>query len=457
MQMSLYQPMIISSISTSSNYYDTDEIYDVLADYILEEFKDDTDFDKLIFKYMLLSGQITGADVIDLLYDQGILTENGDTDYANFKSGLVGSYDFMYNKIKNLEITPAMLALDPCSGSIVVTDPATGEIRAMVSYPSYDNNLLTNTIDPDYYAKVTNDKTTPMYNRATMQKTAPGSTFKIITSVAALEENLVTADETVHATGIFEKTEDPAKCWIYPMAHGDIAMARAIEESCNYYFYEMGYRMGTSDTGTFKNTTGIKIIQKYAEMFGLNTTSGIELPESDPHISDSDAIRSAIGQGNHNYTATQIARYVTAVANEGTVYNLSLVSEIKDNEGNSVYKDEHTVYNQIDIPASDWKTIKQGMRQVVSVHTDKDALINKINVEVAGKTGTAQEDKTRPNHALFISFAPYNNPKVCVTTVIPNGYSSGNSEELAAMVYAYMYDPDALENMTVTGNNQMSD
>ena len=147
--------------------------------------------------------------------------------------------------------------------------------------------------------------------------------------------------------------------------------------------------MGTSDTGTFKNTTGIKIIQKYAEMFGLNTTSGIELPESDPHISDSDAIRSAIGQGTHNYTATQIARYVTAVANEGTVYNLSLVSEIKDNEGNSVYKDEHTVYNQIDIPASDWKTIKQGMRQVVSVHTDKDALINKINVEVAGKTGTA--------------------------------------------------------------------
>lgn len=447
----------ISSISTSSNYYDTDEIYDVLADYILEEFKDDTDFDKLIFKYMLLSGQITGADVIDLLYDQGILTENGDTDYANFKSGLVGSYDFMYNKIKNLEITPAMLALDPCSGSIVVTDPATGELRAMVSYPSYDNNLLTNTIDPDYYAKVTNDKTTPMYNRATMQKTAPGSTFKIITSVAALEENLVTADETIHATGIFEKTEDPAKCWIYPMAHGDIAMARAIEESCNYYFYEMGYRMGTSDTGTFKNTTGIKIIQKYAEMFGLNTTSGIELPESDPHISDSDAIRSAIGQGNHNYTATQIARYVTAVANEGTVYDLSLVSEIKDNEGNSVYKDEHTVYNQIDIPASDWKTIKQGMRQVVSVHTDKDTLINKINVEVAGKTGTAQEDKTRPNHALFISFAPYSNPKVCVTTVIPNGYSSGNAEELAAMVYAYMYDPDALENMTVTGNNQMSD
>jgi penicillin-binding protein 2 len=97
------------------------------------------------------------------------------------------------------------------------------------------------------------------------------------------------------------------------------------------------------------------------------------------------------------------------------------------------------------------------MRQVVSVHTSSDALINQIDVAVAGKTGTAQQSETRPNHALFISFAPYEAPEVSVTCVIPFGYSSGNAEELAAMVYAYMYDPDALETFTITGDNQVSD
>ena len=447
----------ISCISTKSDYYDTDEIYNVLTEYILKEFENNTSFDKLVFKYMIISGELTGSQVINLLYDQGILNMATDEDYSDYKAGSISSFDFMCKKIEQYEITPAMLALDPCSGSIVVTDPNSGAVKAMTSYPSYDNNQLTNSIDADYYAKITSDKTTPMYSRATMQQTAPGSTFKMITAFAAMNEGAIGINDVIQTKGYFDKTETPAKCWIYPSAHGTIGISKAIEESCNYFFYELGYRMATQDTGTYSDITGVERLQKYAGMFGFDSTSGIELPESKPQISDADAIRTAIGQGTNNFTATQLARYVTTLANSGTCYDLSLVSEIKDINGNVVYKNEHKVHNQLDFPAEQWNVVRQGMRQVVSVHTSSSALINQINVAVAGKTGTAQQSDARPNHALFVSFAPYKNPEVTVTSVIPFGYSSGNAVELTGLVYAYLYDPDVLENTTITGNNALSD
>lgn len=447
----------ISGISTKSDYYDTDEIYNVLTEYILKEFENNTSFDKLVFKYMIISGELTGSQVINLLYDQGILNTATDADYSDYKAGVMGSYDFICKKIKNLEITPAMLALDPCSGSIVVTNPNNGTVKAMTSYPSYDNNRLTNMIDADYYSKITTDKTTPMYSRATMQQTAPGSTFKMITAFAGMNEGVIGVNDVIQTKGYFDKTETPAKCWIYPSAHGTIGISKAIEESCNYFFYELGYRMATKDTGTYSDITGVERLQKYAGMFGFDSTSGIELPESKPQISDADSIRTAIGQGTNNFTATQLARYVTTLANSGTCYDLSLVSEIKDIDGNVVYKNEHKVQNQLDFPAEQWNVVRQGMRQVVSVHTSSSALINQINVAVAGKTGTAQQSEARPNHALFVSFAPYENPEVTVTSVIPFGYSSGNAVELSGLVYAYLYDPDVLENTTITGNNALSD
>ena len=447
----------ISGISTKSDYYDTDEIYNVLTEYILKEFENNTSFDKLVFKYMIISGELTGSQVINLLYDQGILNMATDADYSDYKAGVMGSYDFICKKIKNLEITPAMLALDPCSGSIVVTNPNNGTVKAMTSYPSYDNNRLTNMIDADYYSKITTDKTTPMYSRATMQQTAPGSTFKMITAFAGMNEGVIGVNDVIQTKGYFDKTETPAKCWIYPSAHGTIGISKAIEESCNYFFYELGYRMATKDTGTYSDITGVERLRKYAGMFGFDSTSGIELPESKPQISDADSIRTAIGQGTNNFTATQLARYVTTLANSGTCYDLSLVSEIKDIDGNVVYKNEHKVHNQLDFPAEQWNVVRQGMRQVVSVHTSSSALINQINVAVAGKTGTAQQSEARPNHALFVSFAPYENPEVTVTSVIPFGYSSGNAVELSGLVYAYLYDPDVLENTTITGNNALSD
>ena len=450
----------ISEISADSTYYDTDEIYQVVSAYILEALENDTDFDKQIFANMILSGELTGGQVIDLLFDQEILDESTDEDYQLLKDGAISNYEFMYRKIENLEITPAMLALDPCSASVVVVDTETGDVKALVSYPGYDNNKLTNSIDTEYYNQLLADKTTPLYNRATLQRTAPGSTFKMITAIAGLEEGVITTESTIEATGYFDKIAIPAKCWIYPSAHGSINVVTALEESCNYFFYEVGYRLACETYGnddTYKDSLGLEKLRTYASMFGLDTTSGIELPENDPIISDNDAVRSAIGQGTNSYTATQLARYVTTIANEGTCYNLSIVQKVSDVDGNITYDEDNEVYSTVDIPAAEWSAIKQGMRQVVSEHTDSSALINQINVEVAGKTGTAQEDTNRPNHALFVSFAPYDDPEISVTCVIPYGYSSGNAEELASFIYSYLYDPEAAEKYQATGDNEVSD
>ncbi|MDE5966471.1 MAG: hypothetical protein K2G89_06525, partial [Lachnospiraceae bacterium] len=239
--------------------------------------------------------------------------------------------------------------------------------------------------------------------------------------------------------------------------HGTLNIAGALENSCNYFFYELGYRLGTKANGVFNDNLGLTNIAKYAALFGFETGSGIELPEAEPQISNTDAARSAIGQGTHNYTATQLAKYITALANSGTCYDLSLVKEVKNINGDTVMESQHKISNDINISRDLWNIVHNGMRRVVTEHTSKSALINRINVAVAGKTGTAQENMKRPAHALFVSYAPYDAPEVSVTVQIPFGYSSGNAEELASFIYAYLYDPTILDNENASGNVNVSD
>lgn len=446
----------ISSFELSSDYYDSQEVYSALVDYVENILSSDTEFDKLIMKYMIKSNNVSGAQIIYILFEQGVLDKNTDQDYADFASGELSDYKFIRRKINNLEITPAQLALDPCEGSVVVTDVDTGEILAMVSYPSYDNNLLTNSVDADYYAKLIADKTKPLYNRATQQRTAPGSTYKMLTTIAAVEEGAIELDTTIDAEGIFTKVDPPPKCWIYPGKHGTIGIEEALEVSCNYFFYEVGYRLGGGDDN-FSDATGLSKLAKYASLFGLDTNSGIELDEISPKVSDETLVSSAIGQGTNSYTPTQLSRYVTTIATSGTCYDLSIIKEIKNIEGKTTYENPHNVHGTVDIDSALWDTVHNGMRRVVENHTPEEMLINQIDVEVAGKTGTAEENLARPAHALFVSYAPFDKPEISVTTVIPYGYSSGNAEELAGFIYAYYFDPDKLENASITGNVNMSD
>ena len=322
----------ISSFNIKSDYYDADEIYDELINYIVDALKSEEDFDKILYEYMIKSGTLSGRKVCLLLYDQGVLDKKKDKDYNSLYTGKMSAYNFMYKKIKNIEITPAQLALDPCSGSVVITDPDTGEVKAMVSYPSYNNNRLANGIDSSYYASLNTDLSSPMLNRATQSRTAPGSTFKPISSTAVLEEGVANASTYVKCTGIFDKISPAAKCWIYPNAHGSLNVSGAIAVSCNFFFYQMGYNLGTVN-GTYNSQRGLTKLKKYASMYGFNRKSGVEITEYEPHISDEDAIRSAIGQGTHSYTPSQISRYVTSLVNHKNLIDLSLIEKTTDSSG----------------------------------------------------------------------------------------------------------------------------
>lgn len=446
----------ISSFELSNDYYDSDEVYAALIEYLENELTDDPEFDKIVMKYMIRGNVVSGAQVIRILFEQGVLDQEKDKEYADFISGKISDYKFIRKKIDNLEITPAQLALDPCEGSVVVTDTNSGEILAMVSYPSYDNNRLTNSVDAEYYAQLIADKTKPLYNRATQQRTAPGSTYKMLTTIAAVEEKAIDLDTIIDAEGIYTKVDPPAKCWYYPGQHGEIGIEEALEVSCNYFFYEVGYRLGGGENH-FSDSNGLSKLAKYAGMFGLDTNSGIELDEIDPKVSDETVVRSAIGQGTNAYTPTQLSRYVTTIATSGTCYDLSIIKEIKDLSGSTTYENPHNVHDTLNFEHSLWTTVHNGMRRVIKNHTDENMIINQIKVDVAGKTGTAEENLLRPAHALFVSYAPFVRPEISVTTVIPYGYSSGNAEELAGFIYAYYFDPKALENASITGNVNMSD
>jgi penicillin-binding protein 2 len=357
----------------------------------------------------------------------------------------------MTNRITNLDITPAQLALDPYSASMVITDVTNGDVLAMVTYPSYDNNKMSNGVDAAYYESLREDASKPLINYATQQKTAPGSTFKLVTATAGLMEGAITTDSEITCTGTFDKISPSPHCWIWPNgAHGTLNVTGGIQNSCNCFFYEVGYRLGLVN-GVYDSDTGIEKLKKYADMYGLTETSGVEIEEASPSISTGDSVRSAIGQGNSGFTTTQLARYVTTVANSGTCYNLTLIDKIKDTNGDLLEDNAATIRNVIDLPTSYWDAMHLGMREVVM----GKRYFNDFPVNVAGKTGTAQESLTRPNHALFICYAPYESPKIAVATRIANGYTSDYAAQITQQVLKYYFNL-ADKNDLIADNSTMS-
>ncbi len=445
----------ISQLDIESSYYDSEELYALLCDYIINYLSSDPDFDKLVVKYMIESDEITGDNMVHLLYDQEVLRKENDIEYEEYLNGAYPAYNFFTKKIKNLEISPAMLALDPCSGSVIVTDVNTGDVLALVTYPSYDNNYLTNEVDSEYYAKLLDDKTTPLINRATQHKIAPGSTFKPCASVAGLTEHLIDTESYYSCHGSFDEVEPIAYCWYG--GHGALDVEGAIQNSCNVFFYNVGYGLAMKDE-KYNDSYGVQRLEKYAELFGFDDVSGVELYESTPTISETDAVRSAIGQAGHLYTPVQISRYATTVANKGTCYDLTLIDRVTDYEGNEVRNNQAKVHHTLDqVTPSTWSAVHEGMWRAVEYGVREDHLFSRMDIEVSGKTGTAQESEIRPNHALFISFAPSDAPEVSVTCVIQHGYSSGNARELASFIYAYMYDSEKLVGAQMDGNAAAED
>ncbi|HBA69522.1 MAG TPA: penicillin-binding protein [Lachnospiraceae bacterium] len=423
----------VTKLDLNSQYSDSEEIYSQLLEYIFENIDNNTGFNKKIYKYMIKNNEISGRQVCSVLLEQDIITIEEEEE-SRFTSGLISPYEFMRDRIRNLDITPAQLALDPHSASLVLTDVNTGEVLALVSYPGYDNNRMANGVDAEYFSSLLNDLSTPMINYATYQRTAPGSTFKMVSATAGLLEGVIDPSTLITCTGTFDKIEQqPPHCW-NRSGHGSLNVTGGIQHSCNNFFYEVGYRLGT--VGERYNTDlGLQKLEKYADMYGLTETSGVEIEESAPQISDIDPVRSAIGQGTNNFTTVGLARYITTVANSGTCYNLTLLDKLTDHNDKLISDYKAEVRNTIDMDSNFWDLIHTGMRRVV----EGKGYFSDLSIHVAGKTGTAQESRSRPNHALFVCYAPYENPEIAMAVRVANGYTSDYAAQIAKDVVEYYY------------------
>lgn len=423
----------ISRISPEGEYLDSSEVYQSLTDYIIDYLKTDLEFSKLLYKYMLHEDTISGQELCLVLYEQGVLSKEDDA-YEGLASGATSAYDFMINKIWTLEIEPAQLALMPCSASAVITDVNTGEVLACVSYPGYDNNRLANNMDTEYYTSLSLDRSSPFFNKATQQTTAPGSTLKPLSTITGMMEGVVDDGTYIECTGKFDLVEPPINCWNLA-GHGALDIRTAIEESCNTYFNMIGYMLGQRDDEQFSETQSLAALQKYASLIGLDRKTGIEITEAEPHVSNQFAVPSYIGQGTHLYTTSELARYASVLANSGTVYNLTLLDQVKDSKGNVIQEYEPQVENILDVPRNVWNDIHDGMYRVVQTHEQ----FNGLGIDVAGKTGTAEIDIYHPNHGLFVGYAPASEPKYAIAVRIANGYSSGNACLAANDIFKYIF------------------
>lgn len=442
----------LSALETGSEFFTPVEYYERMLEKTFDYLLDDKEFEKKIYRTLIFTQRLSGTQICLLLFDQGVL-EYKEEDYNNLRNGRVSAYSFIREKLTNLEITPGQLALEPYSGSIVANNPMTGSVEALVTYPSYDNNRLANKIDWDYYSKLLEDAAHPLINRPANQQTPAGSTFKPLASMAGFGESMITTTSQIRDLSIFTLVDDgtPPKCWKYPGSHGSINVSQALMHSCNYFFYDVAYRMSL-ENGKYLDSKGVRKIAEYAKLFGLGDISGIEIAESTPTISDRDAIRSMIGY-YHNFSPVQISKYISTVASKGVCYDFTLIDKITDKDGNIISKQEPKVYNEITMfSVEQWDAVQKGMNWVVNTSANSlNRLYGNLGVTVAGKTGTPQVSLTRPSHALFTSFAPFSDPEVCVTIVIPNGYASANAAHIGREVYGFYFKGENKEDL-LNGN-----
>lgn len=306
-------------------------------------------------------------------------------------------------------------------GAAVVIGVGTGEVLACASYPTYDLE----TFNQDY-EQLAEDERLPMFNRATQGIYAPGSTFKLCTSAAALEEGIITPTSVIEDKGIYTYYRDPQPmCWIWRQAgttHGRINVSQAIVDSCNYFYYEVG------------RLTGIKKLNSYATAFGLGQSTGIEIGDAsgvlaspewaeahDREWTDGQTITAAIGQSYNLFTPIQLANYVATLVSGGEHYEAHLLKSVKSYDNTriiDVY--DKGMLNDLALSDSTMKAITKGMHDLTY-----DSLIGAFSrcvVEAGAKTGSAQVGTDIAN-GTFVAYAPYENPEIAIAIVVEKGGS----------------------------------
>ena len=373
---------------------------------------------------------VAGSDVI-LTIDANLQKVAEDALEQNIKDIAAGKYGEKH---------------DADAGAVVVMDVKTGEVLAMASYPDYN---------PEKFSEeYSNDDSGRYNNRAISSEQPPGSTFKMAVATAALAEGKITTSTRINDTGVYPYGHHPA-CWYYRSyrtGHGYLNVTQAIKYSCNYFFYEMGYRLG------------IDKIAEYAQKFGLGKRTGIELEgEASGTVASteyaksqgydwylSDTLSAAIGQSFNNFTPIQMARYISMIANGGKAIDVSIVKSIINPDGSEVTQEEidkfvneklgneDTDVEDIDISKENLDAIRKGMRGVTSeAGGTAYSTFADFDMDIAGKTGSAQvilSDGTEEAHGWFAGFAPYDDPEIAVIVLIETAGSGGNTAATAKAI-----------------------
>ena len=432
-------------LSEENRYNSVDTCYDGFTEILLQQIAlSYGGFDKLVYSELIHTDRILGTEIGIALYDQGILKE----DPAMYEKLLVGNnhlaYEFFKSKINSMEITPAQIALDPCSAGVVLIDPMEGKPLAVVSYPGYDANRIN---DAAYYSKLLSDASSPLYSYATQSRIAPGSTFKMVTTTAALEGGYVRQDELITCEGIYPYLDHP-RCWIYRLTggmHGDMDFVHALGQSCNCFFYECGYRLSLNALGQYSPSTGINALNSYAQMYGFGSLSGIEVRENVSTLTTELPVTSAIGQGTYAFTTISLARYVTTIASSGNLYEFKLLDHIADLSGEEVLSYTPRIVSHLELKDSTWDTIHSGMYMVVHEGGSRSSDFSFLYNQFAAKSGSAQENRMRPEHGLYVSYGPYEAPQYALAVQIPYGYSSGNAALISSALFEYLEGDITLE------------
>ena len=309
--------------------------------------------------------------------------------------------------------------------TVVAINPQNGAILALVNFPSYDNNLFAEGISGDDYDRLLNDATKPFFNRAISGKYPPGSTIKPLIGAAALQEKIISPTKIIIGREAIYVGSYRFLDW---KAHGPVDLVKAIAQSCNVYFYTVGGGYGEIEG------LGIERIKKYANLFGLGETLGIDLPEENKglvpdkewkkNVKDEgwyigDTYHVAIGQGDILTTPLQVASYIAVIANGGKLFQPQIVDKIIDLDGNIIKDIKPKIIRENFIDLENIKWIQKGMRENV-VSGSGIALAN-LAVEAAGKTGTAQYARNEKTHAWYTAYAPYDNPEIAIAVIIEGG------------------------------------
>lgn len=343
---------------------------------------------------------------------------------------------------------------DASAGAVVVMNTKTGELLALASYPDFEPQLFVNGISSDKY-KEYND-VQALYNRAISGAYAPGSTFKMVTAIAGLETGKISTSEKISCSGVYPQAHKPV-CWYYSKykgGHGPLNVSQAIQHSCNYFFYEVGNRIG------------IDTLSEYSSYFGLGRKTGIELPsETNGNIASrkhaeqenrewylGETLSAAIGQSYNNASPIQMAKYISILVNGGHQIDVTTIKAVKKSDGTEISKDELNKHlndvlgiNDVELEErlfkqENMKAVLEGMKNVTTESGGTAyGIFKDSSVTVGGKTGSAQAGKK--THAWFVGFAPFDDPEIAVVAIVENGAHGAYAAQIAKDVFdSYFYE-----------------